>query len=89
MSRLEDALVGEVVLYLKDPVTGIITDVAKVEDPKGTGRVEMDMLDADLSALQPRMLNGDFKVGVRGTTPMPASSDFKATLSISLDAAAK
>lgn len=88
VGRLEDALVGEVVLYLKDPGTGVITDVAKVKDPKGTGRVELDMIDADLAALQPRLLNGSFKVGVRGTTPKPAGSDFELALSVSLEAAA-
>jgi len=89
VGRLEDALMGEVVLYLRDPATELITDVAKVKDPKGTGRVELDMLDADLSALQQRLLSGDFRVGVRGTTPKPADSDFKLALSISLEASAK
>lgn len=89
VGRLEDAFTGEVVLYLRDPATNLITDVAKVKDPKGTGRVELDMLDADLSALQPRLLQGNFRVGVRGTTPKPADSDFKVALTLSLDAAAK
>ena len=89
VGRLEDALTGEVVLYLRDPETNLITDVARVKDPKGTGRVELDMLDADLASLQPRLLEGSFRVGVRGTTPKAAGTDFKLALTLSLDAAAK
>ena len=88
VSTLEEALSGDVVAYLKDPSTGRIVDVAHVKDPKGTGRVELDLLDADLAALQARLLDGNFKVGLRGSTPKPAGSNFTLSLSVTLDAAA-
>jgi hypothetical protein len=88
VSTLEEALSGEVVAYLKDPSNGRMFDVAKVKDPKGTGRIELDMMDADLADLQQRLLSGTFKVGLRGTTPKAADADFTLALSVTLDAAA-
>ena len=74
VGRLEEALVGEVVLYLKDPGTGVITDVAKVKDPKGTGRCRLALRAAGCAVRALPLQRPLHRAGARGDSrPWPCT----------------
>jgi hypothetical protein len=89
VGTLQDVLTGDVTAFLRATSTGTQVDIAEVENPMGSAQVDMDTTGASLESLDSNLAQGDFRLGVRGTTPKTPSSDFDATLTITLDVTAR
>jgi hypothetical protein len=89
IGKLEDAIKGDVVLFVKIKDTNAIIDIATVTDPKGTGLVEFSMTGGDVTAQKDALVKGNFRIGIRGTAVKAATDDFEAPLSVTLGVEAK
>lgn len=89
VGALQDVLTGEVTAFLRASQTGTQVDIATVDDPQGSALVDMDTTGNSLESLDANLAQGDFRLGLRGTTPKAPSSDFEAVLTLTLDVTAR
>lgn len=86
---LQDVLTGEVTAFLRVSDTGAQVDIATVEDPTGSAQVQLDTTGNALESLNASLARGDFRLGLRGSTPKPPNSDFDALITLTLDVTAR
>lgn len=89
VGTLQDVLTGETTAYLRSSETGAQVDIASIEEPRGSAQVDMDTTGNSLEILDTNLARGDFRLGLRGTTTRSTSSDFEATLILTLDVTAR
>ncbi|WNG51225.1 hypothetical protein F0U60_49155 [Archangium minus] len=89
VGTLQDVLTGETTAYLRSSETGTQVDIASVEEPRGSAQVDMDTTGNSLETLENNLAKGDFRLGLRGTTTRSTSSDFEATITLTLDVTAR
>lgn len=89
VGTLQDVLTGDVTAFLRSNDTGTQVDIAALEDPEGSAQVSMDTTGNDLEPLNANLARGDFRLGLRGSTPKSSSSDFEATITLTLDITAR
>jgi hypothetical protein len=89
VSMIQDVFSGKVTLFLRDHDSGTQVEIAELEDPEGSAQVSMGLTRDDLEPLTGNLLRGDFRLGLRGNTPKQASSDFEATVIVTLDVTAR
>jgi hypothetical protein len=80
---------GTVEVILEADVGGTVA-VARVSAPTGTGPIAMGVIadDAALAPILAALLDGNFRVGIRGTTALTAADDFDARIDVGIGFAA-
>jgi hypothetical protein len=75
-ANLEELYVGVVTLSIVDDSSGIVADIATIEDPLGAEAVELDIDGGafDDEAFQTTLNDGSFKVRLTGTPADPAAN---------------
>ncbi|PTL83149.1 hypothetical protein [Vitiosangium sp. GDMCC 1.1324] len=89
VGTLQEVLTGEVTAFLRASATGVQVDIADTQDPKGSAQVELDTTGASLEPLAANLAQGDFRLGLRGSTPRTSSGDFEGVITLTLDVTAR
>jgi hypothetical protein len=89
VSMIQDLFSGDVTVFLRANDSGTQVDIAELEEPQGSAQVSMGLTRDDLEPLNANLLRSDFRLGLRGSTPKQASSDFDATVIVTLDITAR
>jgi hypothetical protein len=81
----EDVFSGEVNAFLRTDDGGTVY-IGRVDRPTGVGPVECEIVaDTDaLAPILPSLLDGVFRVGVRGATDRVATDDFEAKIEVAV-----
>jgi len=89
VAGFEELFTGEVNVFLRTDDGGTVY-VGRVTDPTGVGPVECELVAGDeaLAPILPSLLDGSFRVGVRGATPRVAGDDFDAKVEVAIGFAA-
>lgn len=89
VAGFEELFTGEVNVFLRTDDGGTVY-VARVTDPAGVGPVECEVIadDEALAPILPSLLDGGFRVGVRGATVRTATDNFEARIEVSIRFAA-
>ncbi len=86
---IQDVFSEEVTVFLRANDSGTQVDIARLEEPKGSAQVSLKTTGNELERLHSNLLASDFRLGLRGTTPKQASSDFDAVITVTLDVTAR
>jgi len=89
VAGFDQLFTGEVNVFLRTDDGGTVY-IGRVTDPAGVGPVECDVIadDEALAPILPSLLDGGFRVGVRGATELTAADDFDARIEVSVRFAA-